>query len=69
MYALIFSIVIGLFTMIMLYKSIKKDYIRYGQSKSISIIIGWCMFAFVTLFVICGILITLNYGRVAEFNI
>ena len=69
MYALLFSIAIGLFTMFMIYKSIKKDYIRYGQTKSLSSVIGWVLFGFTTLFVIVGIIISINYERVAPFSI
>lgn len=69
MYALLFCIAIGLFTMFMLYKSIQKDYMRYKQTRSASIVFGWVLFAFTTLFVIMGILVTINYGRVAPFDL
>jgi TRAP-type C4-dicarboxylate transport system permease small subunit len=69
MYAIIFCLLVALFTMFMLYKSIKTDMKRYKTSKAPSIIIGWSLFTLTAIFFIIGVVLTMTYGRVAPFDV
>lgn len=62
-------LVVALITMYMLYRSVKEDYRRYKQTRSASIVIGWTLFGLTAIFFIVGVIVTINYGRVAPFNI